>query len=317
MFDECSFIPNQLMYWPTCPTNGEYLCEFFDGELLDPDAILEAHPNWRDCSLLPTTSRESRVSKPSQQKQEDPLAKTGVVGAFCRAYSITAVIDTFLTDIYAPSVTEGRYDYIPGESSAGVVIYDDKFAYSHHATDPACGKLLNAFDLVRIHKFGDDDEKKSFSAMMDFAVKDERVSALLLQEKQAAAAAEFEDWTRALQRDRGGVLQNSLHNITLIMTGMPRNPSPSNSQMADAVAKIVDLEAEINRDIDALVDIKCDLVKTIKAVDDIDCQLLLEGRYLCYKSWEQIAVDMGFRVRHVYEVHNDALKKVEKILSAQ
>jgi putative DNA primase/helicase len=150
MFDECSFIPNQLMYWPTCPTNGEYLCEFFDGELLDPDAILEAHPNWRDCSLLPTTSRESRVSKPSQQKQEDPLAKTGVVGAFCRAYSITAVIDTFLTDIYAPSVTEGRYDYIPGESSAGVVIYDDKFAYSHHATDPACGKLLNAFDLVRI-----------------------------------------------------------------------------------------------------------------------------------------------------------------------
>ena len=101
------------------------------------------------------------------------------------------------------------------------------------------------------------------------------------------------------------------------MTGMPRNPSPSNSQMADAVAKIVDLEAEINRDIDALVDIKCDLVKTIKAVDDIDCQLLLEERYLCYKSWEQIAVEMDFRVRHVYEVHNDALKKVEKILSAQ
>ena len=101
------------------------------------------------------------------------------------------------------------------------------------------------------------------------------------------------------------------------MTGMPRNPSPGNSQMADAVAKIVDLEAEINRDICALVDIKCDLVKTIKAVDDIDCQLLLEGRYLFYKSWEQIAVEMCFRVRHVYEVHNDALIKVEKILSAQ
>jgi len=235
MFDECSFIPNQLMYWPTCPTNGEYLCEFFDGELLDPDAILEAHPNWRDCSLLPTTSRESRVSKPSQQKQEDPLAKTGVVGAFCRAYSITAVIDTFLTDIYAPSVTEGRYDYIPGESSAGVVIYDDKFAYSHHATDPACGKLLNAFDLVRTHKFGDDDEKKSFSAMMDFAVKDERVSALLLQEKQAAAAAEFEDWTRALQRDRGGVLQNSLHNITLIMENDDNLKGICFNQLADGM----------------------------------------------------------------------------------
>ena len=101
------------------------------------------------------------------------------------------------------------------------------------------------------------------------------------------------------------------------ITGMPRNPSPATSLMADAVSKIVDLQAEINRDIDALVDIKCDLVKTIKAVDDVDCQLLLEGRYLCYKSWEQIAVEMDFRVRHVYEVHSNALKKVEKILSAQ
>ena len=72
-------------------------------------------------------------------------------------------------------MTEGRYDYIPADSSAGVVIYDDKFAYSHHATDPVCGMLLNAFDLVRIHKFGDLDDKKSFTAMSEFAVKDDEV----------------------------------------------------------------------------------------------------------------------------------------------
>lgn len=136
MFDECSFIPNQLMYWPTCPSNGEYICEFFDGKPLDPDAILAAHPNWRDCALLPTTSRESKVNKPSQKQQEDPLSKTGVVGAFCRTYSITGAIEAFLSDVYAPSVVEGRYDYIRGESSAGLVLYDDVFAYSHHATDP-------------------------------------------------------------------------------------------------------------------------------------------------------------------------------------
>jgi hypothetical protein len=217
MFDECSFIPNQLMYWPTCPSNGEYICKFFDGNLLDPDTILAAHPNWQDCSLLPTTSRESKVSKPSQKPQEDPLVKSGVVGAFCRAYSITAAIDKFLSDTYAPSVAEGRYDYISGESTAGVVVYDDKFAYSHHATDPACGKLLNAFDLVRIHKFGVDDEKKSFSAMSKFAIKDELVNAMLLREKQESAAAEFDDWAKGLQRDRGGQLQNNLHNITLIL----------------------------------------------------------------------------------------------------
>lgn len=73
--------------------------------------------------------------------------------------------------MYAPSVAHGRYDYIQGESSAGVVVYDDKFVYSHHATDPANGKLLNAFDLVRIHRFGDDDAKKSFMQMSEMALK--------------------------------------------------------------------------------------------------------------------------------------------------
>jgi hypothetical protein len=116
--------------------------------------------------------------------------------------------------------------------------------------------------------------------------------------------------------DQVSALNDLATKCTSCITGMPHNPSPSTSQMADAVAKIVELEAEINRDIDDLVDIKCSIVKVIKAVDDIDCQLLLEGRYLCFKSWEQIAVELGFRLRHVYEVHNDALKKVEKILTA-
>ena len=235
MFDECSFIPHQLMYWPTCPSNGEYLCEFLNGELLDPDSILAAHPDWQDCSLLPTTSGESKVSKPSSKQQEDPLSKPGVVGVFCRTYSIAGAIDAFLSDVYAPSIMEGRYDYIQGESSAGVVIYDDKFAYSHHATDPANRKLLNAFDLVRIHKFGDDDEKKSFSAMMDFAVKDELVSAMLLREKQELASEEFDDWTKGLQRDRGGLLKNNLHNITLIMENDPQLKSIVFNQQLDGM----------------------------------------------------------------------------------
>jgi predicted P-loop ATPase len=219
MFDECSFIPNQLMYWPTCPANGEYISEFFDGELLDPDAILAAHPNWQDCSLLPTTSRESKVNKPSQKPQEDPISKSGVVGAFCRTYSITAAIDRFLSDIYAPSVMEGRYDYISGESTAGVVLYDDKFAYSHHATDPACGKLLNAFDLVRIHKFGGDDEKKSFAAMTDFAIKDDDVKSQLATERMEQANTDFSDadWQKALVLDKQGHVKDTLDNLVLIL----------------------------------------------------------------------------------------------------
>ena len=159
MFDECSYYPNQLMYWPTTPSNGEYIFKRCDGEWLDPDKYLAKHPNWRDCSLLPTSSRESKVTEISGKHQENPLEKPGIIGTFCRTYSITETIEKFLPDVYAPSAMEGRYDYIPADSTAGVVIYDDKFAYSHHATDPACGQLMNAFDAVRIHKFGRLDDK--------------------------------------------------------------------------------------------------------------------------------------------------------------
>lgn len=241
MFDECSFIPNQLMYWPTCPSNGEYICEFFDGELLDPDKILAAYPNWQDCSLLPTTSRESKVSKPSQKPQEDPLAKSSVVGAFCRAYSITAAIDKFLSDIYAPSVAEGRYDYISGESTAGVVIYDDKFAYSHHATDPACGKLLNAFDLVRIHKFGGDDEKKSFAAMSEFASNDEKVKLLILEERRSEAECDFlaaddTEWQKQLKtQSRSELLENSVWNLNLILNNDPDFANFAQNELANRI----------------------------------------------------------------------------------
>lgn len=221
-FDECSYRPHQLMYWPTTPANGEFICKTIDGEWLDPDVFLGKHPYWRDCSLLPTSSRESSVRETSKKPQEDPLSKSGVVGAFCRTYSITAAIDAFLSDVYTPSIIEGRYDFIAGEGTAGVVVYDDKYAYSHHATDPACGKLLNAFDLVRIHLFGDDDEKKTFKEMSEFAAQDEQVKLLLLEERCSNASSDFgdddESWKKKLEYEsKSAVLKNTLRNLTLIL----------------------------------------------------------------------------------------------------
>lgn len=224
-FDECSYKPSQLMYWPTTPANGEFISKTTEGEWLDPDVYLSAHPNWKDCSLLPTSSRESAVREASGKKQEDPLAKPGVVGAFCRAYGIAAVIETYLADVYESSAMEGRYDYISADSSAGVVIYDDKFAYSHHATDPACGKLLNAFDLVRIHRFGDDDEKKSFKQMTELALADDTVKECLTAERIAQAGEDFSDdadWHKRLHFvPRSGALENSVWNLNLILENDP------------------------------------------------------------------------------------------------
>lgn len=191
-FDECSFKVNQLMYWPSTPVDGEYICKVVEGQFLDAMKFLEEIPDWWDCSKWPVSVREKKVRANEGKKVEDPLNKGGVIGAFCRTYSIQGVIAKFLSDVYAVSEKEGRYDYVPGEGTAGVVVYDDKFAYSHHATDPAGGKLLNAFDLVRIHRFCNLDEKSSFLKMKELAEADELVKEILEKEKLEQAKKDFE-----------------------------------------------------------------------------------------------------------------------------
>lgn len=219
IFDTCSYRPHQLMYWPTTPSNGEYVFKKIDGDWLDPDEYLVAHPNWQDCTQLPTSSKESTVREDSRRRQEDPLTKGGLVGAFCRAYSISEAIDKFLPAVYRASAVVGRYDFINGESSSGVVVYEEKFSYSHHATDPASGKLLNAFDLVRIHKFGDDDEKRSFKQMSEFAAQDDKVRAELAKERLAKANEDFddEDWEKALSVSKQGKIADTLDNLVIIL----------------------------------------------------------------------------------------------------
>ena len=118
-----------------------------------------------------------------------------------RTYSIEEAAEVFLADVYKPSAMQGRYDYVPADSQAGVVVYEGKFAYSHHATDPACGKLMNAFDMVRIHKFGELDVRASedteasklpsFKAMSEFAVSDEKVKLTLAEDRAQSAKKEF------------------------------------------------------------------------------------------------------------------------------
>lgn len=137
--DPCSFLANQIMYWPTCPSDGEYICTRYKGEWLDPDVFLEAHPDWKDPTTLPLHFSEKEQQSREHKKHEDPLTKDGVVGTFCRAYGMEETIRTFLSDVYEETSVPGRWTYTPGESAAGLVVYDDKFAYSHHATDPAGG----------------------------------------------------------------------------------------------------------------------------------------------------------------------------------
>lgn len=242
MFDECSYLPNQMMYWPSTPSNGEYLYLVTDGGWFDPDDILSAHPEWTDPARLPTSSRESEAKGVSDKKQADPLEKDGIVGVFNNAYfPVNLAMDAFLGDIYEPSADGSRYRYKESSSQPGVEIKEGgKFVYSHHAKDPAYLRLCSAFDIVRIHLFGGDDEKKSFREMADFASKDEKVKLLILEEKQRGAAVDFAEddgsWKKQLEYEsRSTALKNSLHNITLIMENEPNLKGIVFNQLADGM----------------------------------------------------------------------------------
>lgn len=222
-FDDSTYQANRMMFWASCPSDADFVFLEHEGESFDPDQYLAMYDDWKDTSQWPVSSRRSEVIRNMMNNQSDPLAKDGLVGAFCRAYHpIEEAIETFLSDVYAPSTQDGRYDYIPADSSAGVVIYDGKFAYSHHASDPACDKTLNAFDLVRVHRFGDDDPKKSFNSMAELASKDERVKMHIFSERRAQMEADFpkgdDSWKKQLVCEtRSSVIKNCLWNMNLIL----------------------------------------------------------------------------------------------------
>jgi hypothetical protein len=153
LFDNTTFEPNRLMYWPSTPTDIDYYFKTQDGPWLDVDEVLDSYIDWTDSSLWPMSETQLDRVRTAVKKQEDPETKRGPIGVFCRTYDIEEAIAAFLPDEYVAAGT-GRYTYTKGSTSGGLIIYDDKFAFSHHGTDPCGGKLCNAFDLVRVHRFG-------------------------------------------------------------------------------------------------------------------------------------------------------------------
>ena len=105
-------------------------------------------------------------------------------------------------------------------------------------------------------------------------------------------------------------LRDTATKTTAVMEGELVSHTRNVHSLQDVIAKIVDMQEEINSDIDALVDLKRDIMRTIKAVDSPEHQTLLELRYLCFKRWEEISVMMNYNLRYLYQLHDDALKKV-------
>ena len=204
--DPTTFEVGRLMYWPSCCADSQYVYLVGDKPFVSADGILATYSDWHDVTLWPALPGQQNFTKLAV-KQGDPETKNGVVGAFCRTYDIYRAMDELLPGIYEEVDTmPGRYTYLGGSTTGGAVMYDNgKFLYSHHATDPCSGRLVNAFDLVRLHKFADKDDEAlggtpinrlpSFAAMCEFAVSLGDVSALIAQERYEGVVKDFEGVT--------------------------------------------------------------------------------------------------------------------------
>jgi predicted P-loop ATPase len=241
--DKTTFEASRMMYFPSCCSDSQYVYRYADKPFVDADGLLAMYPDWRDVSGWPGMSAQNI---PRGKTQKDPTEKTGAVGAFCRVYDVPAVIAAYLPDKYLDA-GEGRYTFAGGSTTGGAVLYDGgKFLFSHHATDPASGKLCNAFDLVRLHLFGsmDDDAKPdtptnklpSFVAMCQTAAEDSQVAALIYQERLSHAVEAFgqgstavqpipddEDpgWKTRLKRTEKGNNISSSENVLIILENDP------------------------------------------------------------------------------------------------
>lgn len=236
-FDVTTYDVSRLMFWPSVSSDGEFIFERVDGEPVKADEILGKYNDWHDTNEWPIGDTEVRVKTKQAKQQGDPTTKSGIVGAFCQVYDVPSAIDTFLADVYVPCNIPNRYTYTGGSTAAGVVLYQDgKFAYSHHATDPAGGQLCNAFDLVRIHKFGvldgdiDPDtpitKYPSYKAMQEFATEDEAVKAHIVGKRLQEAQAVFSeplpsDWTKELNINKSGNIEPTIENYALILNNDP------------------------------------------------------------------------------------------------
>jgi len=235
-FDDTTYQAQRMMYFPSTSKDGEYIFKYTDGEWLRADDILKKYIDWRDSSSWPTSSRVNIKIQSEIKRQEDPLTKKGIIGAFCRTYSIQEAITKYLSDIYVPCEIENRYTYVKGSTSAGLIVYEDKYAYSHHSTDPAGQMLCNAFDLVRLHLFSELDsnakegtpvnKKPSFVKVCEMITDDEDVKLLMGKEKLLEANEDFDvsentDWIKQLEFDNRGNILATTDNIVIILENDP------------------------------------------------------------------------------------------------
>lgn len=157
-FDRTTYEATRLMYYPTTSKDGEFIFRTLPGADVDVDKELGRYKDWHNTSEWPISSKEEPIKKSAKSKLGNPAEKKNIIGAFCSVFDVYDVLERYLYEVYVPGTIRDRYTFVGGESSNGAIVYDNGwYLFSNHDHDPAHGNCVNAFDLVRIHKFGDLD----------------------------------------------------------------------------------------------------------------------------------------------------------------
>lgn len=240
-FDKTTFESNRLMFWPSTPSNGDFIFNIQDGPILNPEDILKLYSEPENPLTWPRHKEDTpEAILLKRLKVPDPKEKPGEIGLFCRAYSIEEALTELLEDVYEPTKDPKRYTYKAGSSFGGLYVYlQDGYVISYHSTDPANidGHECNAFDLVRIHKYGrlDADIKPgtpsnklpSYIAMQGFIQSNDKCKKLQAKERIKKANIDFggidsetgeaKDWYSNLECDRKGHICDTDENRVKIM----------------------------------------------------------------------------------------------------
>ena len=242
--DPTTFQAVRMMYWPSVCVDAPYVYSYEDKPFVSAQGVLSMYRDWRDVTSWPQVVGQAKAQKTLAEKQEDPTEKRGVIGAFCRVYSIRRVMEEFLPGTYVPAGADAdRFTFTGGSTTGGALCYYDKWLYSHHATDPAGGTLVNAFDLLRLHRFGDRDEEAhegtpanklpSYVQTTQLAVSLPEVRDLLNKERYEDLQSDFgplpegdrgdPDWMSRLKvHPSSGLPEKTSANVLLMLEHDPR-----------------------------------------------------------------------------------------------
>lgn len=250
--DPTTFENNRLMYWASVCADGEFIYrDNRDAPCFSVDGILSEYVDWHDMKSWPVVPGTSIDRPLKASKQADPLEKEGWIGAFCKHYDIIRAMDELIPGVYLPCDNDpNRFTYAHGSTTGGAIVYDDgKFLYSHHATDPCSGREVNAYDMVRLHRYGEMDADAaegtpsnrlpSASAMLEYMKTLPEVMGEYNDERWKKAVSDFEGiiapeppeissliansaWMAMLKASPNGGYQSTIENFSIALEHDPR-----------------------------------------------------------------------------------------------